>query len=98
MTQQDTSVLTGLIVEEVELSLDELCGICAVERQRVVELVEEGVIETRSVSEWRFGGQAVRRTLTALRLQRDLGLNVAGTALALELMDRIDALERQLRN
>jgi len=33
----------------------------------------------------------------ALRLQRDLGLNLAGAALALELLDEVEALRAQLR-
>jgi chaperone modulatory protein CbpM len=98
MVQENAPPLAGLIVEEqLELSLDELCNACAVERHRIVELVEEGVLETRSITEWRFGGQALRRARTALRLQRDLDLNVAGVALAIELMERIELLERQLR-
>ena len=97
MTPQDSSVFTGYIVEEhSDLSLDELCGICAVERQRIVELVDEGILETRSVTEWRFSGDVLRRTRIALRLQRDLGVNTAGTALVLELLGRIEWLERRL--
>jgi chaperone modulatory protein CbpM len=97
MAEQDPVALSGLILEEeLELGLDELCGICGVEHQHVVALVEEGVLEMRSQTEWRFGGEAVRRVRTAMRLQRDLGVNVAGIALALELMDRIAELERRL--
>ncbi len=93
---QDLPVLRGQIVEEeTVLTLDELSGICAVERRRIVELVDEGVIEARA--EARFDGEALRRARIAVRLQRDLGLNVAGTALAIELLERIDALERRLR-
>ncbi|MEP7314351.1 MAG: chaperone modulator CbpM [Pseudomonadota bacterium] len=97
MTPQDLPTLTGYIVEEhSDLTLDELSGICAVEQQRIVEFVDEGILETRSVTEWRFGGDALRRTRVAVRLQRDLGVNTAGTALVLELLERIESLERQL--
>ena len=40
---------------------------------------------------------SVVRVQKAQRLQRDLGVNLPGTALALELLDRIDALEARLR-
>jgi chaperone modulatory protein CbpM len=87
-------VFSGQIVDEqVEFTLDELSGICAVEQTRIVELVNEGILETRSVTEWRFGGEALRRARIALRLQHDLGLNAAGTALVVELLDRIERLE-----
>jgi hypothetical protein len=40
-----THILVGqLVEEEVTLTLDELCGACAVERERIVELVELGVL------------------------------------------------------
>lgn len=95
MTPQDSPVLTGQIVEEqLDFSLDELSGICAVERHRIVELVEEGILEANSVTEWRFSGSVLRRARIALRLQRDLGVNAAGIALALELLERVDSLER----
>jgi chaperone modulatory protein CbpM len=35
-----------------------------------------------------------RRVRTVVRLQRDLGVNLPGAALALELLDRIDELQR----
>jgi chaperone modulatory protein CbpM len=98
MTPQETPVLTGLIVEEqTSLSLEEISGICAVEERRMVELVEEGVIEMRSVTETKFSGEVLRRARIAVRLQRDLGLNAAGIAVALELLDRIESLERRLQ-
>lgn len=93
----DAPALVGHVVEdEVEFSLEELSGACAVEQRFLIELMDEGVIEARSSTEVRFGGEALRRARLALRLQRDLGLNAAGTALAIQLLERIEALERQL--
>ncbi len=95
MASQDYPELTGHVVEEqTDLSLEEISVICAVEQRRIVELVEEGVLETVSVSEWKFRGNVLRRARIALRLQRDLGVNPAGLALVLELLDRIESLER----
>lgn len=37
------------------------------------------------------------RVCSALRLQRDLGVNLAGIALALDLMEEIEKLFRQLK-
>lgn len=97
MPKQNVPVLVGhLVEEEVEFSLAELSGACAVEQRLIVELMDEGVIEARSRTEVRFGGEALRRARLALRLQRDLGLNVPGTALAIQLLERIEELERRL--
>jgi chaperone modulatory protein CbpM len=38
----------------------------------------------------------VRRVRTVVRLQRDLGVNLPGAALALELLERIEELQRRL--
>jgi chaperone modulatory protein CbpM len=93
---QETPAITGQILEEQsEFSITEFCTLCAVEERQVVELVEEGVISTTSVTQWRFSGDALRRARISLRLQRDLGVNPAGTALVLDLLERIDLLERR---
>jgi len=70
-----------------------------VHAEMIVELVNEGVLapDGREPHRWRFTGVHVRRATVALRLQRDLGLNLAGAALALELLDEVEALRAQLR-
>jgi len=93
--------LTGEIFEEYAvLSVDELSRLCAVDRTYIVELVEEGVLSVATVEaeRWRFTGTALRRARTALRLQRDLEINLPGVALALELMEELDALRRELQS
>jgi chaperone modulatory protein CbpM len=98
MATIDTRILIGQIVEEeLTLSIDELSGACAVEPGRVAELLEQGLIEWRAEGGQRLGGDSLRRTRIALRLQRDLGINAAGAALVIELLERIAALETQLR-
>lgn len=97
MGSQQRTELSGQILEEQEeFDLAEFCGVCAVEERQIVELVQEGVIETRSIAQWRFSGTDLRRARIALRLQRDLGLNPAGTAVVLDLLERIESLERRL--
>jgi chaperone modulatory protein CbpM len=91
--------LSGEIFEEYAvLSLDDLSRLCAVDRTAIVELVEEGVLTVIEIeaSEWRFHGAALRRARTAMRLQRDLEINLPGVALALELMEQLDRLRREL--
>jgi len=98
MTSRTGPELVGHVVEEeIEFSLEELSGACAVEQRVIVELMHEGVIEPRSGAEVRFGGEALNRTRLAMRLQHDLGLNAAGAALAMQLLERIEDLERRLR-
>lgn len=92
-------MLTGTIVEEVTvMTASELGRLCTVETRQIVELVEEGILsaEGASAGEWRFAPSSLRRARTALRLHRDLGINLAGVALALELLDEIAALRGRL--
>jgi chaperone modulatory protein CbpM len=98
-SQESSTQLRGLILEELtELTLHELCRACAVQDERIVELVEEGVITPAgNVPEhWRFTGTHLSHARVALRLQRDLGVNLAGAALALQLLEQIDSLQTQL--
>jgi chaperone modulatory protein CbpM len=91
--------LSGCIVEEeMQFSVVELCRTCAVRRELVVELVQQGVLEPSGSGEesWRFPGSSLRRTRIAMQLQHDLGVNTAGAALALQLMDEITQLRMQL--
>lgn len=92
-------LLSGEIFEEeIELSLAELCRACQLPAERVVELVDEGVIEPvgRDPARWRFRGISVRRVRCVQRLERDLGVNVAGAALAIELLDELERLHARL--
>jgi chaperone modulatory protein CbpM len=91
--------LTGIILEEqVELTLAEMSRSCAVHAEYIIELVEEGVLAPvgRDQRAWRFTGGQVRRASIALRLQRDLGVNLAGVALALELLDELNGLRARV--
>jgi len=100
MANKDTlSQLTGVILEEqVELTLAEISRSCSVHAEYIIELVEEGVLAPigRDPRGWRFAGGQVRRAGRALRLQRDLGVNLAGVALALDLLDELDAMRARL--
>jgi chaperone modulatory protein CbpM len=99
MTASDTEALPGAIFEEsAVLTVEDLSRICAVDERHIVEFVEEGVLQVIEINttEWRFSGAALRRARVALRLQRDLEINLAGVALALDLMEELQQLRREL--
>lgn len=98
MSGQTTDILSGNIIEDDNrLTLRQLCEACSVRADYIIELVDEGFIEPTGVSRshWCFNGVAIQRVQKAWRLQRDLGLNLAGAALALELMEEIERLRAQ---
>ena len=100
MSEHDNDSLSGSIFDEVtEITVVELCRVCAIDITLVDEMVGEGILEPCGGrrDEQRFPYSCVRRTRTVINLQRDLGLNLAGAALALDLLDRIENLRSQLR-
>lgn len=94
----DTLLDATIVDERMEVSMAELCRACAVDAERVLEMVEIGLLEPRGGrrADWRFSGLALYRAQTALRLHRDLQVNLAGAALALDLLDEIRLLRRRL--
>lgn len=91
------NLLVGQVLEEDDLvTLSDLCRSCTVETQTITTLVAEGILDPqgRDVEHWRFTVGSLKRVKTVIHLQRDLGVNLAGAALALELLDRIAELER----
>ena len=101
MTEQ-IPIRGQVIEEETLITLDELCRHCTVESEEVVTLVREGILDPADDSldwthagRWRFHISSVWRVRTVVRLQRDLGVNLPGAALALDLLDRIAELQRQ---
>jgi chaperone modulatory protein CbpM len=100
MKQTNMTLIEGRVVEEqVQLTLIELCQACSAEEEHVLTWVFEGVLEPagNSPQDWRFGGESLRRARLALRLSRDLEINAAGVALALDLLDEIAVLRARLQ-
>jgi chaperone modulatory protein CbpM len=92
------SVHTGTIIEDDPLTLGQLCRACGTHADWVISLVEEGIIEPdgKELQLWRFSGVSLVRVRSALRLQRDLGVNLAGVALALDLIEELEKLRKRL--
>jgi len=98
-------ILNGILLDEqAELSLGDLSRACSCPAEWIIELVEEGALEPLELKPvgyqqtlWRFSGGSLQRVRTAMRLQRDLDINLAGIALALDLLGEIELLEARLQ-
>ena len=100
MSEIDPSIPpVELIDEHTTFTLADLCRSCAVEAELIEALVEQGILEPsgRRGRHWCFPASSLRRTRITLHLQRDLGVNLAGAALALDLLERVEVLDARLR-
>ena len=100
MSKSELPILSGEILDEAaEITLVELCRSCAVQAETIEAMVELGILEPtgRHGRHWCFPGTSMKRTRITVHLQRDLGVNLAGAAVALDLLERIEELEARLR-
>ncbi len=97
----DIDVVTGTVVVEEHFffTFAALCQACGADAELIHALVAEGLLqpEGQSADDWRFGGDALPQARKAVRLVRDLELNLPGVALVMELLDEIERLRSRLR-
>jgi chaperone modulatory protein CbpM len=92
------SICSGVVINEQMLTLEELCKACLVQRTWIVSLVNEGILdpEGQTQSSWTFSGACLQSIHTIKRLESDLGINIAGAALILELFDENNRLKMKI--
>jgi chaperone modulatory protein CbpM len=80
------------------IAVAELCLLCRLDLEAVVELATLGLVSPRggAPEEWQLPAAALPRLAMASRLMRDLGVNVSGAVLAVELLEAQRALERRI--
>jgi chaperone modulatory protein CbpM len=90
---------TRLLGEGDWIAVTDVCRLCLIDRTAVIELVELGVVVSQGASpdEWMVSAASLPRLRVAGRLMRDLGVNVTGAALAVELLEARSTLEAHVR-
>jgi len=93
MPNEIVPVLRGTVLdEEGGFTLEKLCEMCRQRAEAIITMVEEGVLdpeEGEDPATWRFPGTSVNHVRIVVRLQRDLGVNLSGAAVALDLLERL---------
>ena len=81
------------------LSFSELCLQEGLTENIVIEIIEQGIVEPLgdSPGEWLFSPSMLVVTKKAARLHRDLDVNWAGIALAIELLHQVEGLREKNR-
>jgi chaperone modulatory protein CbpM len=84
--------------EELNLSLTEIIERVGTTEDIVFSMVHYEIIQPKGKSPdtWQFTAGSLHRLEKALRLQRDLELNIPGVAVTLELVDEVERLKMDI--
>jgi len=97
---QQPQTLTGVLLEEVALSLEELARAANVEPEWVVRHVQAGVLggePALQVTSLRFGSRDLDRVRRLLSIERDFEANEQIAALVIDLSDEVRRLRTRMR-
>jgi len=83
------------IEDEQDITLMQLSRSCNIPSKVIIDMVEEGILDPKgnTVGSWRFAFSTLHKIEKIKRLQRDLRINLAGIALVVELLEKIEMLE-----
>jgi MerR family transcriptional regulator, heat shock protein HspR len=85
-------------IEPEQLTLESLAACAGVHPTLITYFVEYGLLEpsARTGTQWLFDTACIARLRMIERLRRDLGANLAGIAVILDLLDRLTTLQREV--
>ena len=94
MPNNHQTTLSGELLQDYCLTLQQLCQSAAVEPEFVLNLVEYEVLTPQGehAVNWRFRSRDLARLRRAERIIRDFELNISGLALVMQLLDEITIL------
>ena len=97
MTQNN--ILTGELLEDVKLNLEQLSKVCQVKPAWVVERVEAGLLNCHSVESfiWYFASAELVRAKRLVSIERDFDANQELAALVADLIEEVERLKKQLK-
>jgi len=97
---QQHMTLTGELLDDVALSLEELARACDVEPDWVVRHVHAGVLggaASVEVTSWRFRSGDLVRARSLVRIERDFDANEQLAALVVDMGDELRRLRARMR-
>lgn len=97
-----TQEYIALLMEDAQLTLEELATSCAVSREWIVAHVEAGVLLNEAARDsdpnrWHFSGRDLLRTRRLFALERDFDANPELAGLTADLFDELERLRARLR-
>ena len=101
----DSSV-SGVLIDDVTLTIVELANACSVEYTWVVQHVEDGLLQCTdhavaaavsraNTTEWRFASAALIRARRLANIERTFDANAEVAALVVDLLEEVATLRQQ---
>ena len=100
MADKQASEAIATIVDEQSLNLLDMCCVLGSSVETVTKMVDYGIVEPIrecDVEDWEFSTLALKRTRIAMRLQRDLQVNLENLDLVLNLLEEVQQLRRRVQ-
>lgn len=102
MSMTGNTSISGVLVDETTLTIDELANACSVEITWVQQRVQDGFLEctqavvSTSPQSWRFASPALVRARRLVNVERTFEANPEVSALVVDLLEEVAALRQQL--
>ena len=97
-------IMSGVLVDDSALTLEELARACAVEPAWIFERVSAGLVVGPAAASmsihtsWRFTSAAIVRTRRLAAMERDFDANPELAALVADLIEEVERLKRAIRS
>ena len=88
--------MTSFRRTEVYLSREELAAAIEISPRRLGQFIEQGLAEPCEGGPAEFTAATALRLRRMLRLRHDLGVNLCGAAIIVDLLERLDAMEHEI--
>jgi chaperone modulatory protein CbpM len=96
---QEMTIVSGVLLDDAALTLEELARACNVEPDWVVRRVRAGILGGQpalQITEWRFHSPDLLRARSLLRVERDFDANEDVAALVVDLTDELRRLRARM--
>ena len=95
----DKIILAGELMDETSaVSIIEVCQICHISEDVFLEMIEHGLFKHQSMhlKTIHVDYKTLGRIQSVCRIQHDLGINLPGAVLVLELLDELEQVRNEL--
>jgi len=102
MNLTGNTIISGVLIDETTLTIDELANACSVDITWVQQRVQDGFLECTEITvsgrpqSWRFASPALARARRLASIERTFDANPEISALVVDLLEEVTTLRRQL--